>query len=136
MATFSVDVEAHPPTAAELEFARWIELQLEAAHSRQEHRAAVQESLCSVQAQSHLMHLVWPLSLNGGLLIITSLRVATRQVGARREVERRALAPIHRARLGLGAANEVAQAIAEERCDGLRLKSQATVGAIIVESMA
>jgi hypothetical protein len=136
MATFSVDVEAPQPTAAELEFARWIELQLEAAHPRQELRAAAQESLRLVQAQSHLMRLVWPLSLNGGLLIITALRVAARQAGAPREVERRALAPLHRARLAIGAANEVAQAIAEERFDGLRLKSQATVGAIIAESMA
>jgi hypothetical protein len=136
MATFSVDVEAPPPTAAELEIARWIELQLEAAHPRQELRAAAQESLRSVQAQSNLMRLVWPLGLNGGLLIITALRVAARQAGAPREVERRALAPLHRARMAIVAANEVAQAIAEERFDGLRLKSQATVGAIIAESMA
>lgn len=128
--------DSHVPHVAQFELANWIELKILANHPSPDQRMAALEFLSGTQVESNLMKLVWPLSLNAGLLIVTALSTAGGQNLAMTDTSRRAIEPMHRARLAIIVADELAKVIALGRSADIKLKCKSSVVAMVAECIS
>lgn len=117
----------HVPHEVEFEFAHWVKLQIQNKWFDEALRKEAYESLAELKPTSSLMQLLWPLSLDAGLLVAVALSTASGQAFDMHESSRRRLNPLQRSQVALMIANELATQLKERNFSQLHLKSASAV---------
>jgi len=113
-APLSHSLSPHQPKTVELEFEQWVELQsrLKSSDSKLSLEATGHQR--TVNPSSALMQMIWPLSLNAGLLITHALSTAAGSALIPHPSSRQNQSQLQRAQAALHGANELAVLIREK----------------------
>jgi TniQ len=121
----------HVPHEVEFEFAHWVRLQIQNKWFDEALRTEAYELLAELKPTSSLMQLLWPLSLDAGLLVAVALSTASGQSLDMSEISRRRLDSLQRAQVALMMANELATLLKKQDYARLHLKSASAVVGLI-----
>lgn len=98
----------HVPHSVEIEFAAWVEIQTKLKSINLEACSEAQSELEGHRPKTALMKMIWPLSLNAGLLICLALGTAAGRAFEMSDKSRRKLDALHRAQVALIVADDLA----------------------------
>lgn len=120
----------------EIEFANWLALQIQTAHPDKSIRSMAISALERANSQDGLMVLIWPLSLNAGLLIYSALGLAAKKFRLDAQSMQATSRLLSKARSALILADCLARQLETQDYGGFELSSRNPVVNMIAECMS
>lgn len=120
----------------EVQFAKWLELNIQSAHPEKSVRSSAMSALQGSSQHEGLMGMVWPLSLNAGLLITSALSLAAKKFRLQEQKQQATTPLLSKARSELILAEILAHQLESNDPGWFELSSRNPVVNMIAECMS
>lgn len=120
----------------EVQFAKWLELNIQSAHPEKSVSSSAISALQGSSQQAGLMRMVWPLSMNGGLLITSALSLASKKFRLQEQTLQATTPLLSKARSELILADVLARQLETNDPGWFELSSRNPVVTMIAECMS
>lgn len=120
----------------EVEFAKWLELNIQSAHPQMTVRSSAFSALQGTSERQGLMGMLWPLSLNAGLLITSALGLAAKKFRIQDQIPQASSPLLSKARSELILADILVRQLETNDAGWFELSSRNPVVGMIAECMS